>query len=652
MDRYRTIFIGFALASLLFFIAACSNSTKLNQALELAGKNRSELQKVLNHYMKSPIDSLKYRAACFLIENMDAHYSYQSDSWEQFQVELDTLYKNECDREKLTKAYNSIYSRYDLKDVRYLSDLKTVKADFLIRCIDFAFEKWKTSYAEHLNFDQFCEYLLPYRAGNEPLTTWQDIFNEQYIPNLFSSINKSKDSISPIEICEALRICKCAHLFTTPQDVPDYNTRLLTSMRLGTCKEYCLQSLLAARCIGVPVVIDFTPQWATRSLGHEWNALITKDGKPLSFGMNDECKLGEHVELIPDRIPPKVYRQTFAKQKESLAMICGKEEIPNSLKSPCIKDVTKDYYSTTDLLIKFHFKAPAHNQFAYLAVFNNRDWIPVCWAKIKDDRAVFRDLHKGVLYMPGYYYNKQFIPSSYPVIISDSGNILSIKPNLKKRQSLILKRKYQTSLVDGSCEEMVGGKFQAANNPAFIYAVDLFTIKTKPEASFQIVPIKSSRAYKYFRYLSPKHSIGDIAELEVYESNSKIKLSGKIIGTTPVLPEFCHANAFDGDPLTCFRIYGKVNNIWIGLEFDEPKRIAKVVYIPKNDDNCIRDGELYELFYWDNKWVSLGKQTGSSDTYRLIYKDVPTNALFLLRNLTKGTEERIFTYENGKQVWW
>jgi hypothetical protein len=58
--------------------------------------------------------------------------------------------------------------------------------------------------------------------------------------------------------------------------------------------------------------------------------------------------------------------------------------------------------------------------------------------------------------------------------------------------------------------------------------------------------------------------------------------------------------------------------LWIGLDIDEPKRIAKVVYIPKNDDNCIRDGELYELFYWDNKWVSLGKQTGSSDTYTLI----------------------------------
>ena len=32
--------------------------------------------------------------------------------------------------------------------------------------------------------------------------------------------------------------------------------------------------------------------------------------------------------------------------------------------------------------------------------------------------------------------------------------------------------------------------------------------------------------------------------------------------------------------------------------------------------------------------------------------NVPTNALLLLRNHTKGKEERIFTYEGGEQVWW
>lgn len=30
----------------------------------------------------------------------------------------------------------------------------------------------------------------------------------------------------------------------------------------------------------------------------------------------------------------------------------------------------------------------------------------------------------------------------------------------------------------------------------------------------------------------------------------------------------------------------------------------------------------------------------------------PSNALFRLRNLTRGKEERIFTYDNGEQVWW
>jgi len=39
-------------------------------------------------------------------------------------------------------------------------------------------------------------------------------------------------------------------------------------------------------------------------------------------------------------------------------------------------------------------------------------------------------------------------------------------------------------------------------------------------------------------------------------------------------------------------------------------------------------------------------------TYELYYDNAPSNALFWLRNYTAGQEERIFTYENGKQIWW
>lgn len=46
----------------------------LEQALELAGDNRSELEAVLDHYKDEPE---KLRAARYLIENMPGHYSYR-----------------------------------------------------------------------------------------------------------------------------------------------------------------------------------------------------------------------------------------------------------------------------------------------------------------------------------------------------------------------------------------------------------------------------------------------------------------------------------------------------------------------------------------------------------------------------------------------
>ena len=37
----------------------------LETALQQAGENRVELEKVLSHYSANPADSLKYKAACF-----------------------------------------------------------------------------------------------------------------------------------------------------------------------------------------------------------------------------------------------------------------------------------------------------------------------------------------------------------------------------------------------------------------------------------------------------------------------------------------------------------------------------------------------------------------------------------------------------------
>ena len=63
----------FWITLLISSLVSCHNfkeDRQLSFALERAGENRRELEQVLEHYKN---DSLKYRAACFLIKNMPGH---------------------------------------------------------------------------------------------------------------------------------------------------------------------------------------------------------------------------------------------------------------------------------------------------------------------------------------------------------------------------------------------------------------------------------------------------------------------------------------------------------------------------------------------------------------------------------------------------
>jgi hypothetical protein len=77
-------YIIICISSLIFAIS-CTNkkNSELQNALKLAGPNKKELKKVLDHYKKEPADSLKYKAACFLIENMPWHYGTKVNPSEQ-----------------------------------------------------------------------------------------------------------------------------------------------------------------------------------------------------------------------------------------------------------------------------------------------------------------------------------------------------------------------------------------------------------------------------------------------------------------------------------------------------------------------------------------------------------------------------------------
>ena len=72
---------------------------------------------------------------------------------------------------------------------------------------------------------------------------------------------------------------------------------------------------------------------------------------------------------------------------------------------------------------------------------------------------------------------------------------------------------------------------------------------------------------------------------------------------------------------------------------------------PVDSTNMVKIGDKYELLYWDQfGWKSLGSKVASEK--KLTFDKVPKNALLLLTDLSRGRKERIFTYENSKQIFW
>ena len=62
---------------------------------------------------------------------------------------------------------------------------------------------------------------------------------------------------------------------------------------------------------------------------------------------------------------------------------------------------------------------------------------------------------------------------------------------------------------------------------------------------------------------------------------------------------------------------------------------------------------VYELQYWNDGWKKLGEQTYTGMNVPLEFKNVPCSRFYwIVKKDSDKEEERIFTIEGGKQVWW
>ena len=127
---------------------------------------REKYRGVLTHYQVEDRDSLKYKAALFLIDNMKGHESVSGEGIKEYIHQLRS-FKPKTNIGKLSRAWENCNKK---QNTLFVPDSMIVTDDYLISNIDDAFSAWETArWKKNVSFKQFCKYILPYKVDNEYL---------------------------------------------------------------------------------------------------------------------------------------------------------------------------------------------------------------------------------------------------------------------------------------------------------------------------------------------------------------------------------------------------------------------------------------------------------------------------------------------------
>ena len=674
-----------------------TNNIEIDEDIEYvlndAGKNKANLEKLLRYYSKK--DSLKFEAALYLIRNMKDSYLLDTNSISVNTKYFDLLQEKNKDSEskisvdlvyKTIDDYiidNGILPEYPVSNK--IKDCQILSFSFLKDNIEKAIFVWKNfNWCKNLSFEDFCEYILPYSCDFRYYHNSRQYFIDKYM-HVVDSLNNPTNYnnianfiIKDIDnwFTEDLTIFSNKYPYLQPISFEN-----LIKGKIGGCNDINTVKVLALRSLGIPVVFDWLPNWGNSNSSHFWfktiqdlnlnkDQLLSNENKRENTqniitgssydDYQDNQKFKSNVEIYFKRTVPKVYRNSFSKDKNNIFYLNeNKEEIPEIFNNAYIMDVTKDYINVIDVTIEPFKNVNIYDlKFAYLLCFNNEKWTPVAWGNIVNNKVMFKDIGKNVVYLPAIFSNNKFIPIDYPFLIQ-SNNYRKIYNPIKaslEEVKITSKFPYRSHLRIWS-SFMVGTKFVLSNSMDFSDSTIIHKINYIPYYRENINLNLNLKVFRYFLYnfSEAKYPLGitkrsDVGDIQIWgiDENENYKLfRGKAFGNDG---NYLHENnkGFDNNKLTYFEMnYSPNQNKFIGLDFGENFKgiIKDIIFYPRNDDNSINHDENYELFIWNNSWDKISNFLGKDLLKNL---ELPKNGLFLLKN--NGRENRIFEIVNSKQI--
>ena len=625
----------------LILVASCTsvNDQRLEAALQMAGENRGELEKVLKHYEH---DTLKLKAARFLIENMPQHFSYNIPNYERWKdikvksVRDDSLsYEDSIEVERLSLS---------LWGVKKIYDCEVVTSDFLIKNIDYSFKIWGESpWSKDYSFNDFCESILPYRIANEPLQFWKEEYHREFRPILDSLYCGS----------DIVKCCDVLVRYFSERGFPNnhkmkreplvYDALFLKENRVGDCKESTSYFTYVMRSLGIPVNIDILFYGNDLKQAHYWSSVKNKNGITIPFWLEeDPSDVNVYPGVSDDERRPKwkIYRQVYKAEYMKYPKELKDHYLLNIFESPFLRDATSDYYGENKLTVK----SSVDNQLVFLS---RHYMLPIEASMSKNGTATFCNVGPDMVYFLYYYLNGKLTAAGFPFYFKGE-DLHYFIPNEKRKRMVSLTRKTKLSYrVKKHLNSVIGLKLerQVGSSGNWCWK-SLLEVKDSLRTNSHFFKLRGGVDTRYIKCSQSFNKKVELAELiffRDFEGKDTIHFSVKCNNNIEVL------KIVDNDPLSYFLAENISDDLYV--DFGKRESLKSVDIIPRNDDNFIRIGDEYELFYYIGKgwgWKSLGLQKANSNFLRY---EVPDNALFWLKNKTRGYEEQLFyCNRDGSQV--
>lgn len=652
------------LSFILYAFTSCKSAIEkdTDEVLQISGENRAELEKVLSHYSHDSIDKRKFNAARFLIANMKWHNTEVIVNNTINKIEngiycgIDSiLYISAYENNMITKK-GKTNANLNTSTSCIVKDCQSLTSTILIKIIDEKFNQWQNKKnCKDINYNNFCEYLLPYTSHVLPLLL---PYQKKHLYNFLSNY---KGSYELHEFIDSLEIFQKRYALTFARELRKlkYQSRYY----LG-CFDLAYNSTIAFKMIGVPATMEMNIGYKHYEGKHYYCSFLYK-GHWYRYSPLTRREIDKEEDYIKKMGGMNLYRYMYSFQKNTPYAVKEKKEfIPIDFQSPCIKDVTNEVFKVVNL--KFPINTGMNNKLAYLATFSRESiigWKPVTWGIINEGIAIFKNVIPERLYVLLQYKNDGTpIFIGKPFYLNNESNIcyLNDKP-IKRNVVLLRKFPYKATLREKGMNLkkaiILGSNDSSFQDSDTIGKFPLHIIPYYQDVIFN----KNNTIYQYYRIKNIDGEVLNIAELQLLTKNSyhydntqpatplpickPLKSNVQTNNIVQLLPQNSIGILQDKNPLT----YENIKN-FIDIQLKYPQYAIGIRFMPVNADNIIKPELTYLLYGWNgHKWQLEGKQKAQ---YNFLQFSLNVGRLYWLKvenDYIGGREESPFTIdEQGK----